>query len=225
MIGQQIFRISNCYSPIHLPVKDCYLHGYLDECSWLYSQQAHLYCLSSSFGIFQGWHCSKCSGWFILISIMAFNNVVKSRGDRHLVLFLPIIENTLSSAALLWGIVSKNKTLLVTCSNFGPRCTHIMSALWYSFFSFVRVHSSCMSVYLLESCFLPWTSKSGTPPTSLRGSLIWLSKQFRKRARISVRQSNEIVCLRIDNFYTRCNLQVTILHNIHIHRTALRTVL
>ena len=124
-------------------MKDCYLHGYLDECSWLYSQQAHLYCLSSSFGIFQGWHCSKCSGWFILISIMAFNNVVKSRGDRHLVLFLPIIENTLSSAALLWGIVSKNKTLLVTCSNFGPRCIHIMSALWYTVF---LASSECTAV-------------------------------------------------------------------------------
>ena len=131
MIGQQILHICNCYSPIHLTLKDCYLHGYLDECSCLYSQQAHLYCFSSSFGIFQQWHGSKCSGWFILISIMAFNNAAKSRGDRHLVLFLPIIENTLPSAALLWGIVSKNKTLLVTCGNFGLRCAHIMSVLWY----------------------------------------------------------------------------------------------
>ena len=33
LIGQQILRISNYYSPIHLTLKDCYLHGHLDKCS------------------------------------------------------------------------------------------------------------------------------------------------------------------------------------------------
>ena len=90
------------------------------------------------------YHASKCKQtkaqgsedclWFILISIMAFSDVAKSRVDWNLVLFLPIIGNTLSSAALLWGIVSKNKAILVTCSNFGLRCAHIMSILWHTIF-------------------------------------------------------------------------------------------
>ena len=33
LIGQQILRISNYYSPIPLTLKDCYLHGHLDKCS------------------------------------------------------------------------------------------------------------------------------------------------------------------------------------------------
>ena len=53
LIGQQILRISNYYSAIHLTLKDYYLHGHLDECSGLYSWQADLHRLSSSFGIFQ----------------------------------------------------------------------------------------------------------------------------------------------------------------------------
>ena len=43
---------------------------------------------------------------------MAFNDVAKSRVDRKLTLFLPVTENTLSSAALLRGTVGENKAIL-----------------------------------------------------------------------------------------------------------------
>ena len=64
----------------------------------------------SAFGILQQWNCSKCSGWFILISIMALNEVAKSRVDWNLGLFLSIIENALNALQhYYWELLVKTR--------------------------------------------------------------------------------------------------------------------
>ena len=92
----------------------------VSRCCLLYSSQAVLHFLNNALGKSVRWHGKRFSGLFILMIIIKFNDVFKSRLERNVALFFFIIENTHFSAALLCGIVRIQRATELSIGNFIP---------------------------------------------------------------------------------------------------------